>query len=72
VILKRPQGHGSLLDAAQDMLSDGRFLAFKTEHLMHMGDKASAPVLLYLFRCIERRLDGSPTLVPPDESLVFF
>jgi type IV secretion system protein TrbE len=62
---------GSLLDAEEDSLGDGRFLAFETEHLMHMGEKAIVPVLLYLFRCIERRLDGSPTLVPLDESWVF-
>jgi type IV secretion system protein VirB4 len=59
---------GSLLDADRDMLGDGRFLAFETENLMQLDDKAVIPVLLYLFRRIEQRLDGSPTLVVLDEA----
>jgi len=62
---------GKLLDASEDQLSSGRFLVFEMEALMHMQEKAVVPVLLYLFRCIERRLDGSPTLVPIDECWVF-
>jgi type IV secretion system protein VirB4 len=62
---------GHLLDADQDMLSDGRFLTFETEHLMNMGEKSVVAVLLYLFRRIERRLDGSPTLVPLDEAWLY-
>lgn len=62
---------GHLLDADQDMLGDGRFLTFETEHLMNMGEKAVVAVLLYLFRRIEKRLDGSPTLVPLDEAWVY-
>src|SRR5262249_10344308 len=41
------------------------------EHLMNMGEKAVVAVLLYLFRRIEKRLDGSPTLVPLDEAWVY-
>jgi type IV secretion system protein VirB4 len=62
---------GQLLDADQDMLGSGRFLTFETENLMHLDDKGVVPVLLYLFRRIEKRLDGSPTLVPLDEAWVF-
>ena len=62
---------GHLLDADQDMLGDGRFLTFETEHLMNLGEKAVVAVLLYLFRRIEKRLDGSPTLVPLDEAWVY-
>src|SRR5215831_15448758 len=62
---------GHLLDADQDMLGEGRFLTFETEHLMNMGEKAVVAVLLYLFRRIEKRLDGSPTLVPLDEAWVY-
>jgi type IV secretion system protein VirB4 len=35
---------------------------------MQLDDKAIIPVLLYLFRRIERRLDGAPTLVLLDEA----
>ena len=59
---------GSLLDADHDRLGDGRLLAFETENLMQLDDKAVIPVLLYLFRRIEQRLDGSPTLVLLDEA----
>ena len=62
---------GHLLDADADMLGDGRFLTFETEHLMGLGDKAVVAVLLYLFRRIEKRLDGAPTLVPLDEAWVY-
>lgn len=62
---------GHLLDADEDMLGNGRFLTFETEHLMNLGEKAVVAVLLYLFRRIEKRLDGSPTLVPLDEAWVY-
>jgi type IV secretion system protein VirB4 len=64
-----PVGH--LLDAQEDMLGSGRFLTLETEQLMNLGDKAVVAVLLYLFRRIEKRLDGSPTLVPLDEAWVY-
>jgi type IV secretion system protein VirB4 len=59
---------GSLLDADYDDLGSGRFLSFETENLLQLDDKAVIPVLLYLFRRIEQRLDGSPTLVLLDEA----
>lgn len=59
---------GALLDGMEDNLKTGRFLMFEMEHLASMGEKNMVPVLLYLFRQMEKRLDGSPTLVPLDES----
>ena len=59
---------GSLLDADHDVLGDGRFLSFETENLLQLDSKAVIPVLLYLFRRIEQRLDGSPTLILLDEA----
>jgi type IV secretion system protein VirB4 len=67
--LSGPLGH--LLDADRDVLGSGRFVTFETENLMQLGDKAVVAVLLYLFRRIEKRLDGSPTLVPLDEAWVY-
>jgi len=64
-----PLGH--LLDAEKDVLGSGRFVTFETETLMHLGDKAVVAILLYLFRRIEKRLDGSPTLVPLDEAWAY-
>jgi type IV secretion system protein VirB4 len=62
---------GQLLDAEDDVLSSGRFLTFETENLLQLDDKAVIPVLLYLFRRIEKRLDGSPTLVLLDEAWAY-
>ena len=67
--LSGPLGH--LLDADDDLLGDGRFLTFETESLLQLDDKAVIPVLLYLFRRIEKRLDGSPTLVTLDEAWAY-
>lgn len=63
---------GTLLDSQSDDLEDGRFQVFELEHLMRLGDKVVLPVLLYLFRQIERRLSGDPTLIVLDEAWVFF
>lgn len=62
---------GQLLDADQDVLGSGRFVTFETENLLQLDDKAVIPVLLYLFRRIEKRLDGSPTLVTLDEAWAY-
>jgi type IV secretion system protein TrbE len=62
---------GQLLDADEDVLAAGRFLTFETENLLQLDDKAVIPVLLYLFRRIEKRLDGSPTLVSLDEAWAY-
>ncbi len=67
--LSGPLGH--LLDADEDLLSDGLFLTFETESLLQLDDKAVIPVLLYLFRRIEKRLDGAPTLVTLDEAWAY-
>ncbi|MGD1094937.1 MAG: conjugal transfer protein TrbE [Bryobacteraceae bacterium] len=63
--------NGHLLDAQDDMLGQGKFVTFEMQHLMGMGEKAVVPVLLYLFRQIEKRLDGSPTLVILDEAWIY-
>jgi type IV secretion/conjugal transfer VirB4 family ATPase len=59
---------GSLLDAEFDSLGNGRMLGFETENLLQLDSRAVIPVLLYLFRRIEQRLDGSPTLIVLDEA----
>jgi type IV secretion system protein VirB4 len=65
---------GHMLDADRDSLSLGgcRMAAFETKALMESRDpRASLPVLLYLFRRIEQRLDGSPTLLILDEAWAY-
>ena len=59
---------GQLLDAEQDGLELGSFQTFEMEDLMNLGERNLVPVLLYLFRRIERRLTGSPSLIILDEA----
>lgn len=59
---------GQLLDAEQDGLTLGAFQCFEIEQLMNMGERNLVPVLTYLFRRIEKRLDGSPSLIVLDEA----
>lgn len=59
---------GHLLDAEEDGLSLSDFTTFEIAELMNLSDKYALPVLLYLFRRIERSLDGRPTVLILDEA----
>jgi len=59
---------GHLLDAEEDGLALSRFTVFEIEELLNMGERFALPVLLYLFRRIERSLDGRPTAIILDEA----
>ncbi|WP_207002662.1 TraG/VirB4 family ATPase [Trinickia mobilis] len=61
-------GAGGILNATEDTLEASHFTVFEMETLMEMGDTHVVPVLMYLFRCIERQLDGSPVLIVLDEA----
>ncbi|ART61509.1 hypothetical protein CBP36_21315 (plasmid) [Acidovorax carolinensis] len=59
---------GGMLNARRDSVTSSRFTVFEMEKLMEMDNKHVAPVLMYLFRMIERSLDGSPTMIILDEA----
>ncbi|MDI7864970.1 conjugal transfer protein TrbE [Rhizobiaceae bacterium n13] len=59
---------GQLLDAEEDGLTLRDFQCFEIEQLMNLGERSVVPVLTYLFRRIEKRLDGSPSLILLDEA----
>ncbi|WP_265519142.1 conjugal transfer protein TrbE [Nitratireductor luteus] len=61
---------GRLLDAADDRLAISDVQCFETEELMHQAGVV-LPVLTYLFRRLEERFDGRPTLLILDEAWVF-
>lgn len=61
---------GNLLDAESDNLKLSNFQTFEIEELMTMGERNLVPVLLYLFRCIEKRLTGDPSLIILDEAWI--
>lgn len=59
---------GGMLNARRDTVTSSRFTVFEMEKLMELKDKHAAPVLMYIFRMIERSLDGSPTMIILDEA----
>lgn len=61
---------GHLLDAETDGLSFTDFTTFEIEELMNLGEKYALPVLLYLFRRIEKCLHGQPALILLDEAWI--
>jgi type IV secretion system protein TrbE len=62
---------GSVFDAERDGLSGlGNFTVFEVSELMELAPKYSLPVLLYLFRRIERSLHGQPAAILIDEAWV--
>lgn len=62
-------GHcGHLLDADADQLELSDLTVFEIEELMNMEERYALPVLLYLFRRIERALHGQPAVIILDEA----
>jgi type IV secretion/conjugal transfer VirB4 family ATPase len=61
---------GHLLDAEKDGLNLSTFTTFEIEELMNLGEKFALPVLLYLFRRIERSLHGQPAMILIDEAWI--
>ena len=59
---------GGMLNGTRDTITTSRFTVFEMEKLMELNDHHVVPVLLYLFRMVERKLDGSPTIVCLDEA----
>ena len=59
---------GALLDSDTDGLSFSNFTVVEIESLMNLGDKYALPVLLYLFRRIEKSLRGQPAYILLDEA----
>jgi type IV secretion/conjugal transfer VirB4 family ATPase len=62
--------YGLLLDAGEDSLAEASWQAFEMGELMARRG-AIGPVLTYLFRSLERRFDGRPTLIVLDEAWLF-
>ncbi len=62
--------HGRILDHDHSSLAHGRVQAFEMNELMRKGAAAGA-VLAALFRILERRFDGKPTLLILDEAWLF-
>jgi len=57
-----------VLNGKSSDLSYARLTTFELEALMGYGSKVVVPTLAYLFRQIEKRLDGRPTLLVIDEA----
>jgi type IV secretion/conjugal transfer VirB4 family ATPase len=59
-----------ILDAREDGLAFADLTVFEIEELMNLGEKYCLPVLLYLFRRIERSLHGQPAAIYLDEAWI--
>ncbi|OEB90886.1 conjugal transfer protein TrbE [Vibrio parahaemolyticus] len=61
---------GDLLDAEEETFTLSHLQVFEIESLMNRGDKDLIPVLMYLFRKIERNLTGQPAMIIIDEAWI--
>jgi type IV secretion system protein VirB4 len=61
---------GRLFDAQQDTLALDGFSVFEVEELMNLAPKYGLPILLYLFRRVERSLRGQPAAIFLDEAWI--
>jgi type IV secretion/conjugal transfer VirB4 family ATPase len=62
--------HGHLLDAQDNSGVTARWQTFEMNELM-AAKAALQPVLTYIFRTLEKRFDGRPTLLVLDEAWLF-
>jgi type IV secretion system protein VirB4 len=62
--------HGHLLDAQDNTRVSARWQTFEMSELM-ATKAALQPVLTYIFRTLEKRFDGRPTLLVLDEAWLF-
>jgi type IV secretion system protein VirB4 len=62
--------HGHLLDAQDNARVSARWQTFEMAELM-TSKAALQPVLTYIFRTLEQRFDGRPTLLVLDEAWLF-
>lgn len=62
--------YGFILDADQERIAESKWLCFEMEGIMNMP-QVVAPILVYLFHQLEKRFDGSPTLLILDEAWLF-
>ncbi len=61
---------GTLLDAESDGLELSDLTVFEIETLLSLGDRYALPVMLYLFRRIEKSLTGQPAVIILDEAWI--
>jgi type IV secretion system protein VirB4 len=59
---------GQLLDSREDGLQEDRVQVFEMSELMGLGPATLLPVMLYLFRRIDKMAHGQPGLLPVDEA----
>lgn len=57
-----------LLNAEKDTFALSSFTTFEMEELMGLGERWALPILLYLFRRIEKSLHGQPAFIMVDEA----
>lgn len=66
-----PNQFGSIFDGTKDFVASSRFCVFETDNLMDKKESVVILALEYIFRVIEKKLDGSPTFLILDEAWTF-
>ncbi len=64
--------YGGYFSSTKDNLDFQNFAVFELEKLMNLDDKIMLPVLDYLFRKIDLRLNGQPAFLLIDEAWIAF
>jgi len=59
--------YGGIVDGRSDPEDTTDYQVFELKSLLELDDRILVPVLLYLFRRVERRLTGRPTLIVIEE-----
>ena len=60
---------GNFVDGKTNKIQYAKFTCFEMEELMsYRNDAVTMPVLLYLFRQVEKKLDGRPSMLIIDEA----
>ena len=60
--------YGNMFDGDRTISTSERMQVYELGHILDLGDSVIVPILLALFRRIERTLDGTPTLIVIEES----
>ncbi len=60
--------YGKLMDGVTEETQAARLTTFELTNVLPLGDTMVVPLLLALFRQIERSLDGTPTLIVIEEA----
>lgn len=63
--------YGDMFDSSHGFDMSARYINFEMRTIVGLGDKATIPAFAYIFRMVEKSLDGNLTFIPIDEAWLF-